>query len=68
MENGLKLRERKNEQGKRNEEEETRKLEQGKWNEEDGMRKTELMNGDRNIECGATPTTEATTATTAIRK
>ena len=65
MENGLKLRGRKKEQGKRNEEE-TRELERGKWNEEDGMRKTELMNGDRNIECGATPTTEATT--TAIRK
>ena len=72
MENGLKLRGRKKEQGKRNEEE-TRELERGKWNEEDGMKKTELMNGDRNIKCGATPTTKATTATTtttttAIRK
>ena len=56
--------------GKRNKEKGTKKEKRrGNWNEENGMRKTELMNGDRNIECGATPTTEASTATTtAVRK
>ena len=48
--------------GKKNKENGIKKKGQAKWNEENRMRKTELMNGDRNIECGtATTTTESTT-------
>ena len=50
--------------GKKNKENGIKKKGQAKWNEENRMRKTELMNGDRNIECGTATTTESTTATT----